>query len=156
MKKRVIYNETKDQKVKLAFFIFLTFHPKNANLPGNNQKRTKISPQSQTKLFTVSTLYTSINRCGANMLTIVNDAFLREINLSRWYFTVNPSTDFHDKKDMWLQLRHKQKRQHSKTNTCRSQKASITWWYSISVRSDKVCTGFDDTTRLNLILYLIN
>lgn len=34
------------------------------------------------------------------MLTIVNDAFLREINLSRWYFTVNPSTDFHDKKDM--------------------------------------------------------
>lgn len=106
MKKRVIYNETKDQKVKLAFFIFLTFHPKNANLPGNNQKRTKISPQSQTKLFTVSTLYTSINRCGANMLTIDNDAFLREINLSRWYFTVNPSTDFHDKKDMWLQLRH--------------------------------------------------
>ena len=106
MKKRVIYNETKDQKVKLAFFIFLIFHPKNANLPGNNQKRTKISPQSQTKLFTVSTLYTSINRCGANMLTIVNDAFLREINLSRWYFTVNSSTDFHDKKDMWLQLRH--------------------------------------------------
>lgn len=103
MKKRVIYNETKDQKVKLAFFIFLTFHPKNANLPGNNQKRTKISPQSQTKLFTVSTLYTSINRCGANMLTIVNDAFLREINLSRWYFTVNPSTDSHDKKNMQLQ-----------------------------------------------------
>ena len=103
MKKRVIYNETKDQKVKLAFFIFLTFHPKNANLPGNNQKRTKISPQSQTKLFTVSTLYTSINRCGANMLTIVNDAFLREINLSRWYFTVNPSTDSHDKKNTQLQ-----------------------------------------------------
>ena len=25
MKKRVIYNETKDQKVKLAFFIFLKF-----------------------------------------------------------------------------------------------------------------------------------
>ena len=23
------------------------------------------------------------------MLTVVNDAFLREINLSRWYFTVN-------------------------------------------------------------------
>ena len=42
--KKVIYNETKDQKVKLAFFTFLTFHPKNANLPGNNQKRTKISP----------------------------------------------------------------------------------------------------------------
>ena len=103
MKKRVIYNETKDQKVKLAFFIFLIFHPKNANLPGNNQKRTKISPQSQTKLFTVSTLYTSINRCGANMLTIVNDAFLREINLSRWYFTVNPSTDSHDKKNTQLQ-----------------------------------------------------
>lgn len=97
MKKRVIYNETKDQKVKLAFFIFVIFHPKNAHLPGNNQKRTKISPQSQTKLFTVSTLYTSINRYGANMLTIVNDAFLREINLS------GTSTDSHDKKNTQLQ-----------------------------------------------------
>ena len=35
-------------------------------------------------------------------------------------------------------------------------KTSITCRYSISVRSDKVCTGFDDTTRLNLTLYLIN
>ena len=57
MKKRVIYNETKDQKVKLAFFIFLTFHPKNANLPGNNQKRTKYPPNhrqssSQFRLYT--------------------------------------------------------------------------------------------------------